>query len=72
MSTHLLYSRSSDWLEGKPIAWTELEGKVVLMNVWTFLNERKCSSEFIAIATKVATTNPSEMIEPGPLLQRYL
>lgn len=31
-----LPSRASDWLEGKPIAWSQLKGKVVLMNVWTF------------------------------------
>jgi glutathione peroxidase-family protein len=27
---------SSDWLEGKPIGWSQLKGKVVLLNVWTF------------------------------------
>ena len=29
-------SGSSDWLEGKPIGWAQLKGKVVLLNVWTF------------------------------------
>ncbi|MCI0414507.1 redoxin domain-containing protein [bacterium] len=31
-----LPSKSSDWLEGKPFGWSQLKGKVVLMNVWTF------------------------------------
>ncbi len=26
----------SDWLDQKPIQWSELRGKVVLLNVWTF------------------------------------
>jgi len=31
-----LPSSSSDWLDGKPLQWKDLHGKVVLLNVWTF------------------------------------
>ncbi len=27
---------ASEWLDGKPLQWQSLKGKVVLMNVWTF------------------------------------
>jgi hypothetical protein len=31
-----LPSDTSHWLDGKPLAWENLQGKVVLLNVWTF------------------------------------
>jgi len=31
-----LPSNSSSWLDQKPVQWKQLEGKVVLINVWTF------------------------------------
>ena len=31
-----LPSHSGEWLDGKPLQWQDLKGKVVLLNVWTF------------------------------------
>jgi glutathione peroxidase-family protein len=31
-----LPSGSASWLDGKPLQWSDLKGKVVLLNVWTF------------------------------------
>ena len=31
-----LPSGSANWLDGKPLQWNGLKGKVVLLNVWTF------------------------------------
>lgn len=31
-----LPAKSTDWLDGKPLQWSGLKGKVVLLNVWTF------------------------------------
>jgi hypothetical protein len=26
----------ASWLDNKPISWNQLQGKVVMLNVWTF------------------------------------
>jgi len=31
-----LPAKSSEWLDGRPLQWKDLKGKVVLLNVWTF------------------------------------
>jgi hypothetical protein len=31
-----LPSAASNWLDGKPLKWEQLKGKIVLLNVWTF------------------------------------
>ena len=31
-----LPSSSSKWLDEKPVQWNQLQGKVVMLNVWTF------------------------------------
>jgi glutathione peroxidase-family protein len=31
-----LPSNSSSWLDGRPAGWSQLKGKVVMLNVWTF------------------------------------
>ena len=31
-----LPAAASDWLDGKQLQWSDLKGKIVLLNVWTF------------------------------------